>query len=191
MSPTDTDTSVDTTTIVNPNKRLSGQAKQYLDDIAALNEKTTQEMMRGIRDGYLDRDGAVELAEKIGVEPPKVKRRFTRYFTRTEVYRLEVDAYDEGQASQEVERMHQFNVTYGDIHYGSRIRVGQDDSRMRAVISPTVTEYPTVESIGVQVHPWQTEWHRWMTTGERTPYDAQRELERRLNHNSFVPGDRY
>lgn len=104
------------------NRPLAGSTKQYLDDLLALDKGVTDEMQRGIREGYLDVEGAIALAEKLGVEKPRVKRTFRMYFERTSVYTVTVEAYDEDEAEQEAARLLDQNVRRGDTYYGSQTR---------------------------------------------------------------------
>lgn len=135
---------------------LAGGAKNYLDDLKALNSKTTDEMLRGINEGYLDAEGAEALAEKLKVAAPRVKRRFHFYFTTTVAQSIPVNAYDAEEALAEAQRMHQFNVSYGDIHYGSGSRFNTEGSRIRRVFSEIQTERPTVENLP-PLHSWELE----------------------------------
>lgn len=110
------------TDVITTNRALAGGTKQYLDDLIALDVKTTAQMQRGIREGYLDTDGAMELADKLGVERPRVKREFRMYFERTSVYAITVSAYSEDEAEAEAAQQHADNVRRGDIYYGRQTR---------------------------------------------------------------------
>lgn len=138
-------------------KVLAGAAKNYLDDLLTLDDKTRAEMVRGIREGYLDADGAIDLSGKLGIEPPRVKKKFYFYFTQTTVHSLTIDAYDEEQAKAEAERFHRINVSHNDIHYGAGSRFNQQHGRIRRVFSEVTQERPTVEALPAAVHEWDLE----------------------------------
>ncbi len=167
MSPTET-----------ASKRLSGGARGYLNDLTLLNEKTTQEMARGIAESYLDRDGAIALAAELGVEPPRVKQRFYRYFTETRVYSIPIDAYTSEQADEEAARMQEINVAQSDLHFGNRSRFDADGGRIQRVLSATVDRRPNVVDVS-NAHPWEVERSEAVARGETTPRHV-------LNWNSII-----
>lgn len=145
MSPTATTT-----------KKLSGGAKGHLKDLILLDEKTTLEMARGIAESYLDRDGAIALAEKLGVEPPRVKRRFYRYFTRTTAYSIGIDAYTEEEADAEAQRMQDLNAAQDDIHYGNYSSFQEERSRLRHAFSDITSVRPRVQDLH-NPHPFEVQ----------------------------------
>lgn len=153
-------------TVTNPDKRLSGGARGLLNDLALLNEKTSQEMARGIAESYLDPEGAKALALELGVEPPKTKQRFYRYFTQTQVYSIAIDAYDEEQADAEAARMANVNVSQRDIHYGNRSRFNQSSGAISRVFSQMTRERPTVGAVP-NIHPWEVERAEAEAAGRR------------------------
>lgn len=104
------------------NRPLAGSTKQYLDDLLELDRKTTEQMQKGIRDGYLGTEGAMELADRLGVARPQIKREFRMYFERTSVYAITVSAYSEEEAMRAAETQHAENVRQGNIHYGQQTR---------------------------------------------------------------------
>lgn len=173
------------------NRPLSGGAKNLLDDLLALNTKTSAEMLRGLSEGYLDADGAVELANKLGVEPPRVRRNFYVYFTVTEAMSMAVSAYDEDQAVREAQRLHEFNVANGETHYGSRSRFNNSDTGPRRVYTAMTMERPTTAAI-VEVlpnpDPWELEREQMRTAG-RTEREQRLELTRRNRHSPIVEED--
>lgn len=103
-------------------KALAGITKQYLDDLLELNSKTTAQMQRGISEGYLDRDGAIDLARKLRVEEPRVRRDYRFYFEVTEPYVITASGYSEEEALLEAQHHFAENDRYGEVHYGSRTR---------------------------------------------------------------------
>lgn len=186
-----TDTMIDTTTTVAEAKaeakvrRLAGQAKNHLDDLLLLNEKTSEEMARGIRDRYLDPEGAIELANRLGIAPPRVKRDFTVFYTMTQVYSIRIKAFTEAEARQEGERLHQFNVANSDIHYGSQSRFGVESGTTRRYFSEILWDRPQ-PSVQQALHPWEVE--------RGAAYAANRDnfrhqLQERLNYNTAIPAN--
>lgn len=170
---------------------LSGGAKNLLDDLLTLNTKTSAEMVRGLQEGYLDADGAVELANRLGVEPPRVRRNFYVYFTVTEIQSMAVTAYDEEQAVREAQRLHEFNVANGETHYGSRSRFNNSDNGPRRVYSQATAQRPTTASVLEAMpdpHPWEVEREQMRTAG-RTEREQRLELTRRNRHASIVEED--
>lgn len=166
---------------MSPVKNLSGTARGHLNDLVLLNQKTTLEMARGIAESYLDREGAVALAEKLGVEPPKVKRKFYRYFTRTTVHSVAIDAYTEEEADAEAARIHDINVAHADIHYGSRSSFDQDNSRLRSVMSNISATRPQAGDLP-NLHRWDLERIQALAAGgTRQNYEGQ------VNWNTVVP----
>jgi hypothetical protein len=161
-------------------KPLSGGARGLLKDLDLLNAKTTSEMMRGIRESYLDTEGAIALADKLGVDRPRVKRRFYRYFTSTRVMSIAVDAYDAEQADAEAARLHEINVAHGDIHYGSRSRFNTDSSAIRVVHSAITSERPQAADVP-NPHPWDVERDRADQSGGLPPRHVDN-----LNYNTLV-----
>lgn len=144
-------------------KRLSGGARGLLNDLKLLNEKTTQEMQRGIRESYLDIEGAIALAEELHVEPPRVKRRFHRYFVQHVAYSIAVDAYTEEEADAEAQRLHDINSAYGDLQHASRSRFVNTEGP-RAIVSPLTSERPTGEAL-TSLHRWCEERLRFAAEG--------------------------
>lgn len=141
---------------MSPVKSLSGGARGHLNDLTLLNQKTTSEMMRGIQESYLDREGAIALAEKLGVEPPKIKKRFYRYYTVTEVKSIAIEAYSEEEADAEAQRMHDINVAHSDIHYGNRSRFTSDNGSIRRVFSNVTATRPAAVDMA-NLHRWDLE----------------------------------
>lgn len=137
-------------------KRLSGGARGLLKDLTLLNEKTTLEMARGIAESYLDREGAIALAETLGVEPPRVKRRFYRYFVVAQVHSMAIEAYSEEEADREAQRLHDINVAHGDIHYGTRSRFNTDHGSIRRAHSNVTSTRPRAEDLP-NLHRWDVE----------------------------------
>lgn len=163
------------------NKQLSGGARGLLKDLVLLNEKTTAEMSRGVSEAYLDREGAIALAEKLGVEPPRVKRRFYRYFTRTHVYSFGIDAYTPEEATREAQRMQEINAGHGDMHYGDRSSFDREHGRLRAVFS-TVTDVRPRSADVPNIHPWELERAAAEEAGTGQPM-----FRGRMNWESTVP----
>lgn len=151
-----------------PVKKLSGGAKGHLKDLLLLNEKTTAEMARGVAEGYLDRDGAIKLAEKLEVEPPRVKKRFYRYFTMVSAYSIPVEAYTEEEATAEAQRMHNINVAQADVHYGDRSRFTRERGRYYRAFSQLSETRPTQADLPA-AHPWEIERHDAEVNGLPTP----------------------
>lgn len=110
------------TSVTTSNRPLAGSTKQYLDDLLALDTKTTDQMQRGIREGYLDIEGAMELADKLGVARPRVKRDFRFYFERTSVYTITLSGYTEEEAMREANELHNQNVRRRDVYHGRQTR---------------------------------------------------------------------
>lgn len=163
---------------------LAGGAKNHLDDLKLLNEKTTAEMFRGVQEGYLDADGATALAEKLGVEPPRVKKRFYFYFTQTVAQSIQVNAFDAEQARAEAERLHAINVSHSDIHYGSQSRFDSENSRIRRVFSELSAERPTVPTLPLPLHPWEIERHEAQQAGRSVSEWHRQDL----SYTSVIPG---
>lgn len=161
---------------------LAGGAKNYLDDLQALNSKTTSEMLRGIEEGYLDAEGAIALAEKLAVEPPRVKRRFYFYFTYTQAQSMSINAYNAEEAFAEAQRLHQINISAGDVHYGSASRFNAEHSRIRRVFSEVVDTRPVVETLPVALHPWELE----RSEAEREGRSVRDWHQRDLDYNTVV-----
>ncbi len=173
--------------ISNPNKALSGTAKNLLDDLLELNRKTSEEMARGIREGYLDPDGAVVLAEQLAVTPPRVRRNFRIYFTTTQVHFFTVEAYDQEQALREGERLMSSNATAGELVLGSRGRTAGPVEH-RHVFSTVQTERPTVQQIMDSLsnpHPLQQEVVH-LVTGGMDQVRARRTVEQRVPVRSVI-----
>lgn len=162
-------------------KRLSGGARGLLNDLILLNDKTRQEMERGVTESYLDRNGAFALAEELGIEPPRIKKRFYRYFTQTTVFSVPIDAYTEEEADAEAARMQEINVSQGDIHFGNRSRFDRDDGRITRVHSLMSAQRPKVADMP-NVHPWELE--RIQAEGEGRPNPLR---SRDINWNSVIP----
>lgn len=162
-------------------KRLSGGARGLLNDLVLLNDKTTQEMARGIAESYLDRDGAIALAEQLGIEPPRIKKRFYRYFTQTEMYSVAIEAYTAEEADIEAKRMQDVNAAHGDIHYGSRSRFNTDGGSIRLVHSTMFSERPKVEDVP-NIHPFYIERAEAEVAGQARPT-----FNHRINWNTTVP----
>lgn len=139
--------------IVADNRRLAGQTKQYLDDLLTLNTKTTAEMVRGIRENYLDTEGAIELAKKLNVEPPRVKRAFTFFFTKTEIFSIRVNAYDEDQGEREAERLLGINAAAGEVYHGARSRFTTEEGRIRRFFSTLMRQRPQSTDTTFPPHP--------------------------------------
>lgn len=165
-----------------PTKTLSGGAKNYLDDLLLLNGKVTAEMVRGIGTGYLDANGAVALATKLGVEPPRVKRDFTLFFTVTEVHSFKVSAYDEEQARAEGDRLMEHNVAYGSIQYGARSRFNRRDSVIRRRFSKILWDRPQAGD-QPEMHPWEVRRIEADAEGR----DISTTLTRELRSSSVIP----
>lgn len=98
MTDQNTTTVPDEGTVDTANRPLAGQTKQYLDDLLQLKQRTTGELLRGINEGYLTSDAAMNLADRLGVERPRVRTRHLVYIEVTRPYRIEVQAYDEAEA---------------------------------------------------------------------------------------------
>lgn len=183
-----------TDVIQNPDKKLASGAKNYLDDLLALNAKTTEEMLRGIRESYLDADGAVELAQKLGVEEPKVRRTFYVYYTATEAMSIQVSAYSQEQALAEAQRLHEFNVAYGETHYGSRSRFNDERNGPRRVYSGVSVERPTSQQYTEVVpnpHPWEQERQaRFDADAHVSESTVRNELMGRLRNETTIEEDR-
>ena len=150
MIPTDS-----TTPEVKADRRLSGGARGLLNDLVELNRKTSMEMARGVAESYLDRDGAIALADKLGVEAPRIKRRFQRFFTSTSVMTINIDAYDDEEADREAARMVDINAAHGDVHFGNRGRFDSGSGPRVVYSNPSATR-PTVATVP-DAHRWALE----------------------------------
>lgn len=173
--------------IANPSKTLSGTAKNLLDDLVALNTKTSDEMARGIREGYLDPEGAVKVAEELGVEPPRVRRNFRVYFTSTQIFYFTVEAYDKDQALREGQRLLANNAVNGEVSLGSRTRT-TGPVEHRHIISNAYGERPTARQLmdGLSnVNPLQQEVVRLAEAGTDS-LTARRRVERTVPTRSIV-----
>lgn len=101
MTDATTDAATEAASIDTDNRPLAGQTKQYLDDLAELRRRTTQELARGVSDGYLTIEKALELADRLGVERPRVRTNRWVYVEVTRVYSLQVPAYDDEDAKEQ------------------------------------------------------------------------------------------
>lgn len=171
MSPTET-----------TSKRLSGGARGLLNDLVLLNDKTRQEMERGVGESYLDREGAFALAQELGIEPPRIKKRFYRYFTQTEVLSVAIEAYTDAEADAEAERMQRINVVHSDIHFGARSRFNRDEGRTRRVLSQMSAVRPNVSDVP-NLHPWELDRLQADMDGRADPVRNYT-----VNWNTIVPG---
>lgn len=166
---------------MSPVKNLSGTARGHLNDLALLNEKTTSEMARGISEAYLDREGAIALAAKLGVEAPKIKRKYYRYFTRTTVHSISIDAYTEEEADAEARRLHDISVAHTDIQYGTRSHFNRDNGRLRGVMSEITNVRPQAGDLP-NLHRWELERIQAEAEGR-----ASQNYESQIRWDSVIP----
>lgn len=128
---------------VNWNRPLAGGAKNYLDDIRALNAKVPEEMERGVREGYLETDRIAGLAERLGVRLPRIKTRRYVYVETRQIQSYAVDAYDEADALQQAEAALGVSLRRGEPLYGlRRSRWAGDENRSLMYSELTTTRPP-------------------------------------------------
>lgn len=121
------------------NRPLAGSARNYLDDIRALNQKIPQELERGVKDGYLEADRINGLAEKLGVPAPRIKTRRFVYFESRQIHSYAVDAYDEADAIEQATRVISGDISGGNVPYGVRRSHWTDVPQERIVSELTAT----------------------------------------------------
>lgn len=102
---------------VNP----SSLVKQYRDDIEQLRMRATQALTEGVAHKYLDADGAISLADRMGLEKPRVKTEHRVYFTRIIDYSIGVMAFDDEDAVAQAAKMHARNIRSTNLDYGKMV----------------------------------------------------------------------
>jgi hypothetical protein len=123
------------------NRPLAAGAKNLLDDLKLLDAKVTEELERGIREHYLEKSYVPGLAERMGVEAPRVRTPRWVYVEWRQIQSVQVSAYDDADAVQQVKDTYGAQLSRGELPYGFRQSRWEDrESRNSVMVSePTAT----------------------------------------------------
>lgn len=124
---------------------LAGGAKNYLDDIRALNVKVPEEMERGVREGYLETERIAGLAERLGVRAPRIKTRRYVYVEQRQIHSYAVDAYDDADALQQAEAAIGASIRRGESPYGLRRSHWADRENRSVMYSELTATRPSMD----------------------------------------------
>lgn len=127
------------------NRELAGAAKNLLDDLMTLDTKIPQELERGVRESYLEVDKVTGLAERLGVEAPRIRTRRWVYVEQRVVQSYAVEAYDDDDAKRIFLENFEQEIRRGNIPYGVRQSHWADRvDRNSIMISEPTTQRPTM-----------------------------------------------
>lgn len=127
------------------NRPLAGQAKNLLDDLAELDRKIPAELERGVREGYLETAKLKGLAEKLGVEAPRVRTLRWVYVEVRNLHSVQVNAYDDADAVQQVKEAHEGRLARGEVPYGFRQSYWAGSNRRGGIMSEPTTTRPSMD----------------------------------------------
>lgn len=123
------------------NRPLAAGAKNLLDDLKVLDTKVTEELARGINEHYLEKSYVPGLAKRMGVEEPRVRTNRWVYVEWRQIQSVQVSAYDNDDAVQQVMDQYGTQLSRGELPYGFRQSYWADrESRNSVMVSePTAT----------------------------------------------------
>lgn len=127
----------------NVDKPLAAGAKNLLDDLRVLDTKVTEELGRGVRERYLERSYIPGLAKRMDVEEPKVRTPRWVYVEWRQIQSVQVSAYDDDDAVQQVRDTFGDQLSRGELPYGFRQSHWADrESRSSVMVSEPTAQRP-------------------------------------------------
>lgn len=99
----------------------SRTAETYMQDLATLRTKLTEQLRVGVTNENLSPKQAISVAQELGVEAPRYKRTHYVDVVYRTVVRFTVQAFDEAHALSQMgsSQEHRYNTTHRAFGYGS------------------------------------------------------------------------
>lgn len=121
---------------------LTGAVKNILDDLAILDKRVTEELERGVREGYLTMDQVPAIARKLGVKEPRIRTQRWVYVERRTIHSIAVNAYDDEEAERMVRTDYGLYLRRGEIPANWRQSRWAGDTRSRQIVSRPTAQRP-------------------------------------------------
>lgn len=127
------------------NRSVEGRVKNLLDDLAALDAKIADELVRGVRENYLEQDRVAGLAKRLKVPAPRFRTLRWVYVEHRQIQSVQVEAYDDEDALRIFEENYGAYIRAGEIPSRFRRSHWRDRIRSSVMVSVPTTDRPRMD----------------------------------------------